>query len=95
VAVPHDASLIVSASFDHSIRIWDIDTGNGTNMLSVGACIHWVIFSPDANLAMSASRDGYGWWLTGNKHKVLLLPPFSTSPRARQYQNLVLPLSPK
>jgi len=58
VAFSPDDKLLASGSYDHTIRIWDVNKGENTLLLSghtsyIGA----LRFSPDAKLLASSSDD--------------------------------------
>src|ERR1700761_9371440 len=59
VAFSPDGSRIASGSSDHSIRIWDADTGQavGEPLLGHTDWIISVVFSPDGHKIASGSRD--------------------------------------
>jgi WD40 repeat protein len=53
-----DGKLIVSASFDHTLKVWDAQTGQ--MLRSLEGHSRWVVscaFSPDGKLIVSASYD--------------------------------------
>ena len=54
-----DGKLIVSASTDGSIRIWDVATGKqiGNPMTGHDAWVNYASFSPDGTFIVSASND--------------------------------------
>lgn len=55
----HKGEFIVSASWDKTIRIWDINTGICIRTLfSYGSSITYASISPDDKLIASASEDG-------------------------------------
>jgi WD40 repeat protein len=57
VAFNADGTLLVSASYDNTIRIWDVSTG--TELVSLNADQPTVVaFSPDGSVLASAGIDG-------------------------------------
>eukprot|EP00474_Spongospora_subterranea_P011030 CRZ11488.1 hypothetical protein [Spongospora subterranea] len=56
-----DGRLIASASFDHSIRIWDGVTGRFVATLRGHVqAVYSIAWSADSRLVVSASRDSTG-----------------------------------
>jgi WD40 repeat protein len=53
-----DGKRVITASHDHTARIWDAGTGAGTAVLKGhGLTVLGVRFSPDSQLALTVSRD--------------------------------------
>jgi len=59
VAVTPDGTCAVSGSLDHTLRVWDLHSGESLHVL--GGHTSWisdVAVTPDSNWAISASDDG-------------------------------------
>src|SRR5262249_41374064 len=56
--VSHDGRRFVTASYDHSARIWDADTGAMLFALAHGDAVLDASFSPDDATVLTASADG-------------------------------------
>ncbi|KAH8795212.1 WD40-repeat-containing domain protein [Flagelloscypha sp. PMI_526] len=58
IAFSPDGSRIVSGSLDHSVRVWDVETGEEIRRLD-GHClgVKSVTFSPDSTRVVSGSKD--------------------------------------
>ena len=58
VAFSHDSKLLASASWDHTVRVWDAATGSLRQTLEGHTrVVDLVAFSHDSKLLASASRD--------------------------------------
>src|SRR5271154_1791741 len=58
VAFSPDGKLLVSASRDHTVRVWDPATGASLQTLEGhSGSVHGVVFSPDGKLLASTSHD--------------------------------------
>ena len=58
VAVSPDGLHLISASFDHTLKLWDLETGRELRTLSGHSeSVEDVAVSPDGRRAVSASRD--------------------------------------
>jgi len=53
-----DGSLLASGSRDHTVRLWDVTTGEQFKMLQVTRGVTSVIFSPDGHMLAYGSEDG-------------------------------------
>ncbi len=59
MAFSPDGSLLVSASGDHTARLWDTTTGEELQVLAGHTDLVWsAAFSPDGRLVATASNDG-------------------------------------
>ncbi|KIX02675.1 uncharacterized protein Z518_08617 [Rhinocladiella mackenziei CBS 650.93] len=59
MAFSPDGSLLVSASIDHTVRLWKVSTGQAVQTLQGHTnSVRAVVFSPDGSLLASASDDG-------------------------------------
>jgi WD40 repeat protein len=51
LAISGDGTLIASASMDHTIKVWDISSGEVMHAFEIGdACLNNIAFSPDGRL---------------------------------------------
>lgn len=53
----HDGNLLVSASNDHTVRIWDVLNGKQLNIIEHSKPVQFAIFSPNGQMIVSASDD--------------------------------------
>ncbi|MCE2448374.1 MAG: T9SS type A sorting domain-containing protein [Candidatus Latescibacteria bacterium] len=75
VAFSPDGHTIASASFDETVRLWDVHTGQQKQTLKgYTKRVHSVAFSPDGQTLTSVSGDGTVWlWdVHTGKHKQTL-----------------------
>src|ERR1700685_1003341 len=54
-----DGSKLASASDDHTVRLWDVETGTaiGSALEGHSSSVYLVVFSPDVSKLASASSD--------------------------------------
>ncbi|KAG8698585.1 hypothetical protein FRC09_007160, partial [Ceratobasidium sp. 395] len=58
ITFSYDDRLIISGSFDKTIRLWDARTGRSTGrQINVGARVHSVAISPDGNKIVGGGSD--------------------------------------
>jgi WD40 repeat protein/serine/threonine protein kinase len=61
-----DGGLIFSGSWDGTIRVWDLESGQQTRLFNLARAVpartvFWVAFSPDGRRALAATREGDVW----------------------------------
>jgi hypothetical protein len=54
---PDNASLVVSGSYDHTVRLWDVRTGACTLTMQHGAPVEALLVFPGAAVIVSAGTD--------------------------------------
>jgi WD40 repeat protein len=58
IAFSRYSRLAVSGSSDHTVRLWNLETGKEAHrFLGHTADVRCVLFSPDGKLVLSTSRD--------------------------------------
>jgi WD40 repeat protein len=58
VAFSHDSARLVSASYDRTVKIWDVSSGACLQMLEgYSSAVYLVAFSHDSARLVSASYD--------------------------------------
>src|SRR5262249_13095525 len=65
VAFHPGGRLIASASYDRTVKLWDVSTGNARTLPGHSDAVHGVGFSADGRLLASCGVDGAaeGWGL--------------------------------
>src|SRR5207247_3957326 len=59
IALAPQAQLLTSASWDHSIRLWELGSGNSPQALYGNGSEVWALtFSPDGRTIVSGAKDG-------------------------------------
>ena len=62
-----DATLALTASYDGTVRIWNVDTGELIHILDGPEEIEWACWHSKGNAVIAGSRDGTIWmWLAHN-----------------------------
>jgi WD40 repeat protein len=65
-----DGKSVVSAGQDHTVRVWDVATGQGKVFFTAEDAVNSVVFSPDGKELAVASTDEYLYLLDARTGKV-------------------------
>ena len=72
---PGGRLLLASGSYDHTARIWDVDTGECRRVLEGHTDrVYGVAFAPDASRLATASLDRTAQDLVGGRRQVPVYP---------------------
>ena len=84
-----DGKTLASSSYDETIKLWDLETGEVRATYDGQTCFS-LAFSPDGKTLASADQNGTVklWNLVGEKQQSSQQPKTSASPR-EQYEALV------
>lgn len=92
-----DGRLVFSGSWDDTIRVWEIETGQQLLCSNLGTTVHdrgifWVAFTPDGRRALAASSgwNVYLWDLESGQELRRTAVPRSFDPRARGIASIAL-----
>jgi WD40 repeat protein len=86
VSISQDGKILVSASDDQTIRLWNLETGECLATLFITRDREWVCWTPQGYYAASAGGEKYiGWQLNQGMDKAAKFHPVSVF-RTRFYQ---------
>src|SRR6266511_4167538 len=78
VAFSPNGRQLVSASGDHTIRVWDLADGREVQRLEHTEAARSVVFSPDGKLLLSGGYDGVRVWDAGTGKPLGAFPQLGT-----------------
>jgi WD40 repeat protein/uncharacterized caspase-like protein len=58
VVLSPNERIVLSASEDATLKLWELETGRLIRSISTGSAIHAILFAPDGRQAMSGGTDG-------------------------------------
>ena len=58
VAVSADGALLATGGWDHTLRIWDVTTGEARHVIEQPSNVNAVAFTPDGKTVLAGAHDG-------------------------------------